>query len=344
MTMKFFSHIGLDIGSSTVKLVQLGKSGGQFHLEAIAIAQTPQGLEGVSRDAAEIDVVKKLAKDSGASSKQVAVSLPEAQVYTRVIEMPFLEEPDLSSTIKWQAEQYIPVPLSEVVLKHQVLNFPKTGVPGAKMAVLLVAAPRLLIDHYMSVLSRAGLEIVAIETEIFAAARALVSTDALSPTTLLVNLGTDNTTFAVLSGGELSLTQSVGTGGMAMTRALMSGLGVEAAQADQYKKVYGLDRSGLEGKVVAAVQPVIDVLAAEMKKVTAYYETRAGASPIKRVILSGGAAVMRGLVEYVAALMNMEVQLGNPFRRMILSDRQKEAVLDAGPIFAASAGLAMKEL
>lgn len=340
--MRFENHIGLDIGETTIKLVQLTKSGDKFNLKSIGILETPKIDGATEKDNAIRDLIKKLMSTTGASGKATVVGLPESQVYTRVIEMPYLEEPELSSAIRWQAEQYIPVALSDVVLKHQVLSLPQTGIPDARMKVLLVAAPNLLVSRYMEILGKAGLEILAIETEIFAVARALVAVDEFSPTTLLVNFGTEATTLAVLQRGDMSLTQSISSGGMAMTRALINELRLESTQAEEYKRSYGLDETKLEGKVAASLKPSVDQVLTEVKRVIAFYETRQGAVGIKRVVLSGGGALMPGLVQYFTLNLHLEVQLGNPFAIVNLSDKQRQAVFDAGPLFAAGVGLAMK--
>lgn len=342
--MKFQNHIGLDIGETTIKLIQLSKNGPDaFRLSSIGIVESPALSDKPEDDKAAAQIIKKLISDTGASGKSVVLSLPESLVYTRVVEMPYLEEPELSSTIKWQAEQYIPVALSDVILKHQVLSLPETGVPDAKMNVLLVAAPTAVVNRYISVVGKAGLEAIALETEIFAAARALVAHDNFPNSTLLVNFGSDSTTLAVLKKGNLTLTQSVPTGGMAMTRSISTILGIEMKQADEYKKTYGLMEGKFDGKVFGALKPVVDAIIVEIRKVITYSETRPGDVAVKRVVLSGGNALIPGLLGYFTANLGLEVQLGNPFNQVSLSDKQRQAVFDAGPLFAASVGLAMKE-
>ncbi len=341
--MKFQNQIGLDIGETTIKLIQLGKNGDSFKLNAIGIAESPAINDQVESEQVAAQAIKKLVSETGASGKLVVLSLPESQVYTRVVEMPYLEEPELSSAIKWQAEQYIPVALSDVILKHQVLSLPEVGVPEAKMTVLLVAAPISLVNRYTTVVGKAGLEAIALETEIFAAARSIVAHDNFPNSSLLVNFGSDTTTLAVLKKGNLTLTQAVPTGGMAMTRAISTTLGIEQKQAEEYKKSYGLLEGKFDGKVMAALKPVVDAILIEVKKVIAYSETRPGDVAVKRVILAGGNALVPGLLGYFTANLGFEVQLGNPFLQVLLSDKQKQAVFDAGPLFAAAVGLAMKE-
>ncbi len=342
--MKFQNQIGLDIGGSTLKLAQLVANKEKFVLSSIGIVESPWVSGDASKDLMVAEAIKKLLKETVASGKRVVIGLPESEVYTRVIDMPYLEEPELSSAIKWQAEQYIPVSLSDVVMKHQVLSLPQTGVPGAKMRVLLVAAPNTLVNRFLTITGRVGLEVIAVETEIFAVARAIIASDKFSPTTLLVNFGLNTTTLAILQRGDMFLTQSVGVGGMALSRILSTELGLEISQAEEYKRSYGFDGSKLEGKVMAKIKPIIDIVLTEMKKVVAYYETRPQSQPIKRIVLCGGTALMPGLVSYFTENFGVEVQLGNPFTNLILSDKQKQVVYDLGPLFTSAVGLAMKSV
>ncbi|MCL4397487.1 type IV pilus assembly protein PilM [Patescibacteria group bacterium] len=344
--MKFQSHIGLDIGSQGIKLVQLSVSGpDKFSLSAIGQINTPPvGANQVEANEAKVETIKKLLHDSHAGSRQAVISLPESQVYTRVIEMPRMSEAELAQAIRWQAEQYIPVPLSDVVLKHQLLSgSDESDSPDAKCNVLLIAAPNLLLNSYVSLLSRAGLETVAIETEILAVARALVGADAFSPTSLLVHMGAETTTLSIISRGNLSLTQSISTGGMAISRAVASSLGLEINQAEEYKRSYGMDETKLEGKVVTAIKPMIDLVLAEIKKVLAFYETHGFKDPVKRVVLSGGTALLPGLVGYLSVNLEVEVQVGNPFLSVNLSDKQRQELGENGPLYATAVGLAQKQ-
>lgn len=335
--LKFNNHIGLDIGSTVIKLVQVELGiDKKFHLASFGEVKTPV-------DADKSEAIKKLVRDTKATSHQVIISLPESQVYTRVIEMPVLPENELAQAIRWQAEQYIPVPLTDVVLKHQVLNNndEDRAVVG-NLNVLLVAAPNALLNNYVSMLSNAGLETVAIETEILAVARALIGEDVNSPTTMLVHMGAENTTLSVLSRGDLVLTQSVATGGAAITRSIISALGLEVNQAEEYKKTYGLDASKLDGKVVAAIKPVVELLVAELKRVLAFYNVHGAKNPVKRVVLSGGTALMPGLIPFLTLSLDMEAQVGNPFLQISISDKQKMAIGENASIYSTAVGLALK--
>lgn len=342
--LKFTNHIGLDIGSDLIKLVQIeSDSNNKFRLTSIGQIQTPVLANQIDLNLAKAEAIKKLVKEAKVTTHQAVISLSESQVYTRVIEMPVLPEEELAQAIRWQAEQYIPVPLSDVVLKHQILskNEQSNGPPG-KLSVLLVAAPNKLLNNFVSLLSSAGLETIAVETEILAVARALVGEDINSPTSMLVHMGSENTTLAVLSRGNLILTQAISTGGSAITRSIVATLGLEVNQAEEYKKTYGLDVTKFDGKVVAAIKPVIELLLAELKRVLAFYNVHGAADPVKRVVLSGGTALIPGLIPFLTENLGIEAQVGNPFLLVNLSDKQKLEIGDTGPIFSTAVGLALK--
>lgn len=342
---KFVDHIGLEVGSSSVKIVQLAPlEGGKFRLVALGQVESAKLENEVEWNAARTQLIKRLVSDAHVSSKQAAISLPESQVYTRVIRLPYLEEPELSQAISWQAEQYVPIPLTDVVLKHQVLSLPEQGVAGSKMSVLLLAAPNVTIATYLSLVSGAGLEAVAIETEMLAIIRALTPPTGQFPQSLIIHIGAETTTFSIYHEGVFVLTQSIGTGGLAMTRSISTELGLDMVQAEQYKRTYGLDETKLDGKVASAIKSVADFILNESKRVLASYESQNGSEPVRRVVLSGGGSILSGIVSAFANVLPFEVALADPFLSVAVSSDQRLAIGETGPSFCVAVGLAMKQL
>lgn len=344
MVKPFF---GLDIGTSSIKAVQLVKEGRITKLVAIGSAVTPiRGLASESeldhRTMAE--TIKKLVHDSKITTDLVVTALPEAQVFTRVIEMPALSDQEVSSAIKWEAEQYIPLPLSEVTLDYQVLHAPKERTPEAKMDVLLVASPTILINKYLRVLDMADLIPSGLETEIIAISRAIVVSSPNPPTTMLVNIGASTTDIAIIQEGLIIFTRSVATGGAALTRAIATELGLELSQAEEYKKSYGLDQSRLQGKVVLALKPIFDVIVNEIRRALNFYNSRWPNTPIKRVVLSGGTARLPGIVIYLAESLGLELQICDPWFSISKDERIAEVLTEEAPTYAAAVGLALKNL
>lgn len=338
------TSLGLDIGSHSIKAIELSRSEKDIKLLAAGAAPTPPGALTASTQADQEALaisLKKILKDIGATGKQVSIALPESQVFTRVIDVPQLSERELASAIKWEAEQYIPLPLDQVNLDFSVLRDSKqTG--KQTMEVLLVAAPKALINRYLTYLELAELTVSGVETEIIAASRALVRTTPNLKTVMIASLGAQTTDLAILHEGILAFTRSISSGGAALSRALAQKLEFDISQAEEYKKTYGLETNKLEGKIVDAVKPIMDTIIGEMKRAVAFYQEKHPTDRVEAILLSGGTAKTPGMVVYMAQEMNIETQLANP-----LAGIQRESrfsVLDAqGPVFSVAVGLALRQ-
>lgn len=336
---------GLDIGSHSIKLVELTRRADHSALVAAGTVLTPPNVldSEAPADLAKVaDVIRKLRHDLKVAANHVVLALPESQVFSRVVEMPNLTEAEVASAIKWEAEQYVPIPLTEVNIDWQILT--PAGGKDNKIEVLLVAAPTILVNKYLQVLKLADLTPISFETEIIAVARSLISNTIGSPTTLIISLGASTTDLTAVRAGRISFTRSIATGGLALTRAVAQELGFEMDQAEEYMKTYGLDSSQLEGKLTAAIKPVFDVVVNEIRRAIAYYIGKNPNDPIKRIVVSGGAAKLPGLVVYLADELGIEVQMANPWEGVELPEGLGSKLVDSGPTYAVAVGLAMKGL
>jgi len=338
--MDFF---GLDIGSHKIKMVKLAKNGNQYRLVSLGNAASTQ--KGVLSDAendltALATIIKKLHNEAKINTRNVVSALPQDQVFTQVITLPKLSESELNSALKWEAEQYVPIPLAEVTLTHQILGTINEG-GKEKIEVLLAAAPNRLIDRMVMILKTAGLNPLSLETEIMAIARSLVP--AIPEATMVIDLGAKATDIAVMEKGQVIFVRSLATAGEALTRAVASGLGLDINQAEAYKKAYGADPDKLEGKMVSALGPVIEVLTVEMEKIIQFYQLSKN-KPINRVILSGGTSGLPEMSAILAKKLNLEIQIGNPFSQIVKDDLVKKIPTSEIPLYAIATGLAMKEI
>ncbi len=339
--MDFF---GLDIGSQKIKLVKLAKSGNQYRLVALGSALSTQ--KGLLSDAdadltALAVIIKKLCQDAKITTKNVVSALPQDQVFTQVITLPQLSEDELLSALKWEAEQYVPIPLSEVTLSHQVIGQVKEDAKQ-KMEVLLAAAPTKLINKLLMVLRTAGLNPLSVELEMMALARSLVPPN--NPeAVMLVDFGAKATDFAVVENGQIIFTRSIATAGEALTRAVASGLSLNPRQAEAYKKAYGADPKQLEGKVVETIEPVIEVIVGEMEKIIQFYQIEKKTT-LNRVILTGGTANLPEISSLLAKKLNLEIQIGDPFAQVIKDSLVSKVPATDIPLYAIATGLAMKEI
>lgn len=337
------SIVGLDIGSHTIKLIELAREKNQARLLAAGSTPTPVKAlsSSVAADSEAVAVaIKQLLKDTGSKSRSSNIALPESQVFTRVIDVPQLSQRELASAIRWEAEQYIPLPLDQVNVDFTVLRDSKETKTNM-MEVLLVAAPKILLERYLGILELAELTPVGVETEIIAASRALVRSLSGVKTVMIVSLGAQTTDLAILHGGILAFTRSISAGGEALSRALAQGLEFNLSQAEEFKKTYGLEKDKLEGKIIAAAKPIMDVIVGEIKRAIAFYQEKYKEERVETIVLNGGTARLPGMVVYIAENLGIEAQLANPW--VGIERDARFAVLDSeGPTFGVAVGLALR--
>ncbi|MCH7541537.1 type IV pilus assembly protein PilM [Patescibacteria group bacterium] len=344
--MPALNHFGLDIGSHSIKAVQLSGpperpifiASGQIESPTSATEQIPS-IEDEQAMEAVANSIKTLHKEAHFSTDKVIAALPESQIFTRVIELPSLKQSDIKKTITWEAEQYVPVPMSEVRLDWQVLG----KVEGGKVEVLLVAAPIALVESYLKIIRLANLTPISLETEITSVVRSLVQRVEGTPSTMVVSIGASTTDLSIVNEGRISFTRSIGTGGYSLARGVAQELGFEIDQATEYMKTYGLDPTSLEGKVMQAIKPIFDVIVNEIRRVLAYYSTNHPNSPVKRLIVTGGTAKLPGLVIYLAEALGLEVQVGNPWEGISLPPQASKKLMQDATSYAVAVGLALKQ-
>lgn len=332
--------IGIDIGSKTIKIVEIEKEGKGYKLAASGAV----GYEGVhpadAKDDKELvplsDVIRKLHKEAHIRGKEVSVALPESLVFTRTIKFPPLTDQEVESAVKWEAEQYIPIPLSEAIVEHQIVERSQNAQGG--VIVLLVASPRALVEKYIKLLAGAGLTTVGVETEALAISRSL------SPetgTVLLLDFGAQSSDIVVVKDGMVRFSRSIPTAGEAFTRALSQSLGIEYQQAEAYKKTYGLSKD-LEGKVKESLAPVFNLVGEEIKKAIHFYQTEEKGEAPQSVVVSGGTSSMPEAVSTLTSILGVEVVVGNPFAKILLNEQTAKNLANYASLYSVAVGLALR--
>lgn len=334
--------LGIDIGNSTVKLVELVPSGkGKWKLVTAASISSPMG--GVAGGPANLPGITgaliKLIKESGAKSRRVVAALPEEQVSSHVVEMPAMKDEELKQALQWQVEQYIPIPAEKAVWSHQVI-FKNEGT--GSMEVLLVAASKNLVNSYLQIMEQAGLLVEALETELTATARSVTNPD--SPLSVVVDIGSKSTNIGIISRGQIMFARTIPTAGESFTRAIETSLGLDATQAEEYKNTYGFSANQLGGKLVEAMRPVLNVVSGEIKKTVDFYLSKHAGESVKYVTLSGGVATLPDIVGVLSSVLGVEVVIGNPFERVTMSEQQSKLLAGSSSFYAVAAGLSMREI
>lgn len=333
--------IGIDIGTKSIKIIELAKNGNSWLMKSSGAV----GYSGVSPDKAQddkelmtiADVVKKIFSQIGITAKDVNLSLPESLVFTRVIKFPLLSEEEVSAAVKWEAEQYIPIPVNEAVIEYTILERNETT---SQTSVLLVAAPKTIVEKYVKVIRLAGLTPVSAETELTALSRSLSPDKGVS---VLLDLGSSATDMAIVKDGHVVFTRSIPVAGEAFTRAVSQGLNITPQQAEEYKKTYGLEASQLEGKVKDALLPVFRMIVDEIKKAIHFYQSDEKGDTPTSVIITGGASVMPGIVPFLTESLGVETVVGDPFGKISLDPENAKSLAPYTSIYGTAIGLAMRE-
>lgn len=352
------SVLGVDFGSSSVKLVELKRRKERASLMTYGeLALGPYGGTEVGRVAKLVEekaseALRDLMKEASAKSKTAIVAIPVRSSFVTVIEMPLMSEKEAAEAIQFEARRYIPVSLAEVLLDWWVI--PETfglesGAPedeglGKKkkmMSVLLVAIYKDMIEKYRAFIQVAGLKIENFEIEIFSASRALVGSD-LSPL-LLIDVGASSIKMTVADYGIVRMVHVYDRGSQAITDALSGAMSVDFARAEEMKRAVGLSPRPEHQELKSVIEPILDAFLAEAVRLMADYRRKSGRS-VSRAILYGGGSLLKGLTEKTAERLGLEVSLGQPFGRLEYPLLVEPAAKEVGPVFASSIGLALRGL
>jgi type IV pilus assembly protein PilM len=334
--------LGIDIGTTSTKVVQLSDDSQSPRILTAGVAVTPlPGMKSESvSDLNKMAIsLKKLVNDSRVTRSQVVCALPEAGVHVEVVTMPPMSEGELASAIVWEAEQFIPFQISEAELSWQVVGKPDPNKKG-QMQVLVAATPKRMVEKYLAVLTEAGLNVVAMEPESLTLSRSVGRfTDVAGS---VVDIGASGTTIMVAQHGATILSRRIPTGGDALTRSLAATLNLDPVQAEQYKRTYGLGENQLEGKVRKALTPVIEVIINEIRKVMEYYQSKNPNQKISTVILTGGGSGLPELDRYFIGALNLEVVIGDPFAGIGKDQRFTASLTGYEPLYGVAVGCALR--
>ena len=341
------SYFGIDIGSYAIKFVKADGSGDSAKIKKFGIVYNPVG-QILPSDQHQFDqlvvAIKNGIREFSLSGLNCHLALPGKQAYISIVSMPVLSDAELSSAIRWEAEQHIPVSLSEVNFEYDVIYRPPKDSSEDVMQVLMVGAPKVTVDRYLELLEKVGIESIGLEPEVISLMRAFFpeKVDKLPVTTLICNLGALATSFLVVDKGRISVAHSAPIGSLALTRALEKGLSLDPSNSEEYKRTYGLEPEQLEGKVRTVLLPVFDALIREIRKTIQFYVSKSpGTNMVSRVLMCGGGANLPGLTAYMVEVLSTEVIVANPFSRFEVDS--KITLPEDVASYGVTVGLATKE-
>jgi type IV pilus assembly protein PilM len=339
--------LGIDIGTSSIKIVELGNEAGRWKLLNYGFYEL-RDADGQS-DAAQtimdmpddriIQAIQEILTTSGMKSRDAVATISSFSTFATVIQLPYTTEEELAKSIPFEARKYIPVPLDQVVLDWSIVGVAETPAKaGTNVEVFLAAVPKDETARYQRIMKAAGVNLQALELENSALVRGILGND-LSPTAL-VNIGGRSTSIVVVAKGYERLSHNYEIGGYEMTKAIRTALGVTADQAESLKRRYGLIDSP-ENKARPALLSLVDMMIFETKKTIESYEQAKG-TRMSRVVLVGGLANMPGLTNYVKQRIDRDVLVGNVFARLIYPQELAPLVQTLSNTLAIAIGAAMR--
>lgn len=354
------SYLGVDIGTSSIKLVEVDNYKNQARLKTYGYMDAPTSILrgfGEKNNQTIADYINVVAKKAKIETKQVIAALPTFSVFNFIINLPPMPKKDLASAIRWEAKKFIPVPIEEMILDWKVLSKKKNQIvpeikkddleftPAKKedkdnSRILLTAAPKTLVANYIDVFRKAKLNLLSLETEAFALSRSLMGND-LS-TVIIVDIGATSADICVIEEDVPILNRGIDTGGEDITKAIMNSLNINADRAEQFKRDFGLADS-VNKNIPAVIQKSLDSIINEIKYVFELYN-RQGKTKIDKVILTGGSAFLPNLPKYLTDLLNLPVIIGDPWDRIVYPLDLKAILQEIGPRMSVAVGLAMRDI
>ena len=348
----FFSKsknvVGLDIGSSAVKLVELKeKKGGTFELVKMGLERlSPEAIvDGSIMDSSlVVETISRLNSEKAIKNSNYATSLSGHSVIIKKISLPAMSPEELAESIQWEAEQYIPFDINDVNLDYVPLS---SSGSGDNIDVILVAVKKEKINDYTSVISQTGKVPVLVDVDAFALQNAYEMNYPVSEGKVLalVNVGASVTNVNVLSGSTSMFWRDITFGGNQYTDAIQREMSLSFEQAEDLKKGQAVGDRTVQ-QVIPILNSVSEDFAGELRKTLDFFTATSGADRVDEIVLSGGGSGVLNLDATLRDKFGIPVTIMDPFKKVTVDEKEfnPEQLADLGPSMAIAVGLAMRKL
>ncbi len=340
--------LGLDIGSSSIKLVELTKTKGGFKLENLGISPLPPEaiVDGALMDSVTIiDAIRDLISTTKTKRKDVVTSVSGHSVIVKKITLPFMTEAELEESIQWEAERYIPFDINDVNIDFHMLGASPEN-PDL-MDVVLVAAKKDIITDYQSVIVEAGLNPVIIDTDSFALENMLginydIDRDMI---VAIANVGASITNINILKNNTSSFTRDIFKGGNQITEEIQRQLHIDYEEAERIK-VGSRGESASQPAVQDVLRSASEALAVEIGNSLDFFQSTTTYEKVSKLYLSGGGSKIKDFDMVLQEQIGIPVEVVNPFRKIEYTGRQfdMEYLREIGPFMAVAVGLASRRV
>ena len=352
MVFNFFKQnifLGIDIGTTSIKLVELQKTKQRIELTNYGILEKYGHLERIN-DAIQTNsfklleestalLLKQLIERSKIKNRKTYMALPSFSGFVSIMELPEMSNKELAKAVNFQAGQYIPMPLQETTLDWQIIERVNN-----KVIILLMAIPTDIVKRYVQSAELAKINLKGLELETVAIARLLGKKE--KGVVALVDIGGRSTSINIMENGTLRTSHNVDTAGGDFTQVISSGLGINPLRAEELKRAYGLNiQAHGEIKITNLLMPLLDVIKRETEKAINNYFLRTK-KKAEKVILTGGGANLQGLEDYYSKQLALPVVKGDPFSWGLISynPNLSPVMKNIGPSLTSACAVVFKDI
>lgn len=332
---------GLDIGTNSVRLVQLSNnSSGPRQLLKYAMAPI-DGKLAISDSKADrqkiAESLKSIIAQAQITTKNVAVGLPSSRVFTTLVDMDRLPPAELAKTLKYQADSLIPTPVAESKMDWAMIgDSPKDA---SKIEVLLSSVGNDFIEARLDLLEAIGLNVIAFEPDNLAITRAVLAPDAVEPQ-MVIDIGSKSTDIVITMGGAPRLTRAIPTGSDAIIKSAVQNLNIDEKQAQEFVFKFGLSEQKLEGQVHNAIIGTVDTLVTDIDKSIKFFQARYKDVKLAKIVMTGGASALPEFPLYLANKFAINVEIGNAWRNVQYGMERQNELMAVSNHFGVAVGLA----
>ena len=340
------SYLGIDVGTSSIKIAELKKEAGKVKLLTYGFSEELQ-ISPQSNPQQAASAINKICQKAGTVSKSAVAALPTFSVFSSIINLAGVSKKDIASAVQWEAKKVIPLPLEDIILdwkkiKEDEKEKSKRKIAKQNIKVLLTGAPKLLVKKYIEIFKQAQINLLSLETETFSLIRSLLGND--KSTVMIVEIGANTTDISIVDKSIPVLTRSLDIGGLTITKSISNNLNIGLERAEQFK--YDMGISSMDSKqdvipqtIIGTISPIVN----EIKYTLNLFQEKNNAS-VEKVVLSGGAALLTNLSNYLSKTLDINVIVGNPWSRVSCPVDLKPLLDEIGPRMSIAVGLAMREI
>ena len=343
------SFLGIDIGTSAIKIVELSRWGERRKLESYgelssrAIFKKPFRTFERSTlllSTAEIArAISAIIREAKIKTREVIFSIPDFSSFFTNFTLPPMTKEELPLAIRYEARLHVPLPLAEVTLDWEVIEGELSDKKATPLKILLVSVPNEVIYQYQQIAELSNLKLQALEAEVFGLMRSLIKEKKMVIS--LVEIGAQSTTCSIIDQGTLRISHSFDLAGNPLTEQIAKSLDIDWEEAENFKKKYGLIPSPQNLRQILI--PLIDLILTEIEKTFNNFYQAEG-KKVEKIILAGGTVWLPGLKEYFSEKIGLEIEIANPFADIFYPPILEKTLKKMGPAYAITVGTALRGL